>query len=324
MARTSIKQTEALVHLNTTLNRFGANVALALYQVQTDLRATEQQVTQKLQKLNRALEQQQHIVASAERAYRACLAAANRQRQPTNCRRFETEIILAKTGMKKIETELVALNQLSRRLKIVSTAYTLHANRLQSLTNSHVADATHFLQEKFGYLNAYAASSPKTDGTALPSPASGSASFVVSAAPAVGGVYPLPLDPLGRPTGVHAIITKDMINTGSSATSKVTPPAFGGQAAKHHRGHLLAKELGGSGTDPRNIVTMHGYANQSYQGMRYWETLARSLAESGDTVHYTIVPVYRGNDPLAIGFNVNITVPGKLIYGSVINKPKST
>ena len=52
------------------------------------------------------------------------------------------------------------------------------------------------------------------------------------------------LDKLGRPTGAKAVITNDMIVTGSATSSSITPPGFAGGGkggAGHARGHLLGK-----------------------------------------------------------------------------------
>ena len=65
------------------------------------------------------------------------------------------------------------------------------------------------------------------------------------------------LDSLGRTTGIEAAITQDMIGTGSPAKSSIKPAGFGGQAQGHARGHLLGNQLGGSGSDPRNLVTIY-------------------------------------------------------------------
>jgi len=65
------------------------------------------------------------------------------------------------------------------------------------------------------------------------------------------------LDSLGRTTGIEATITLDMIGTGSPAKSSIKPAGFGGQVQGHARGHLLGNQLGGSGSDPRNLVTIY-------------------------------------------------------------------
>jgi DNA/RNA non-specific endonuclease len=56
------------------------------------------------------------------------------------------------------------------------------------------------------------------------------------------------LDSLGRPTGIHAEITPDMLGTGTDASRGIRPAGFEGGAAGQARGHLLGKQLGGSGS----------------------------------------------------------------------------
>ena len=63
-------------------------------------------------------------------------------------------------------------------------------------------------------------------------------------------------DALGRSTDIEATIIKDMIGTGTRTSTKVNPVGFEGQVSGHARGHLLGKQLGGSGTDKRNLVTI--------------------------------------------------------------------
>ncbi|MEM9246230.1 MAG: RHS repeat-associated core domain-containing protein, partial [Cyanobacteria bacterium P01_F01_bin.153] len=84
------------------------------------------------------------------------------------------------------------------------------------------------------------------------------------------------LDSLGRPTGVTAVITPDMIKTGSPALRSIKPPGFKGGAAGHARGHLLGSQLGGSGAEPRNLVTIQqNPANTPV--MRGFETQIRNV-----------------------------------------------
>ncbi|MBD2795497.1 PAAR domain-containing protein [Xenorhabdus sp. 18] len=65
------------------------------------------------------------------------------------------------------------------------------------------------------------------------------------------------LDELGRPTGVHATLDKGHINTGTHANPNIQPPGFiTGKGSNRARGHLLGRQLGGSGDDVRNLVTL--------------------------------------------------------------------
>lgn len=128
------------------------------------------------------------------------------------------------------------------------------------------------------------------------------------------------LDDLGRPTGISATITKDMIKTGSPANSSIKPPGFEGggkDSPGHARGHLLGNQLGGSGDDPRNLVTL--FQNPAnHPAMSILEGQVRDAVESGQTVIYTATPIYQGDNlvPSGItisakgsgGFNLSVTV----------------
>jgi hypothetical protein len=132
------------------------------------------------------------------------------------------------------------------------------------------------------------------------------------------------LDQLGRPTGVKATITKDMIGTGTPASSSIRPPDFDQLPVQNRaRGHLLARQLGGSGSDPRNLVTMEQTPANS-PVMRDFENQVRAAVEDGQTVDYSATPIYDGDNPIpqgitlqgkgSGGFNLNTTVlnpPGR-------------
>ncbi len=66
-------------------------------------------------------------------------------------------------------------------------------------------------------------------------------------------------DNLGRPQGAYGLFKKAMINTGTSANPNVRPPGFisGKSPYLHSRGHLIGRQMGGSGDDPRNLVTLY-------------------------------------------------------------------
>jgi hypothetical protein len=131
------------------------------------------------------------------------------------------------------------------------------------------------------------------------------------------------LDSLGRPTGINAIITSDMIGTGSSASSSIKPPGFlgGGKGgAGHARGHLLGKQLGGSGTDTRNLVTL--YQNPvNTPVMRDFETSVRKTVEDGQIIDYSATPIYKGNNFMPSGVTLNASGDGGFqLYVTIINR----
>ena len=125
------------------------------------------------------------------------------------------------------------------------------------------------------------------------------------------------LDSLGRPTGVSATLDNSMLHTGSSAKSSIRPPGFAGQSSGHARGHLLAKQLGGSGTDERNLVTL--FQNPvNTPIMRGFENQIKKAIEAGEIIKYRVTPDYIGNSliPDSIhmvaigdrGFQLDVTI----------------
>jgi RHS repeat-associated protein len=139
-------------------------------------------------------------------------------------------------------------------------------------------------------------------------------------APRSGAVRYGELDDLNRPTGVTATLTKDMVGTGSPAARSITPPGFGGGEVGHARGHLLGNQLGGSGSDPRNLVTIfQNPANSPV--MRGYENQIRAALESGQVVDYTVTPIYRGFELMPVGITLRASGSGGLdISLSVLNR----
>ena len=132
-----------------------------------------------------------------------------------------------------------------------------------------------------------------------------------------------PLDSLGRPTGVEAYITQDMINTGTKANRGIRPPGFvsgGPGGAGHARGHLLGKQLGGSGDEERNLVTL--WQNPvNTPVMRGYETTVRGWADAGNDVLYSSTPIYEGSNPMPVGVTLSAeSSAGHTLDVSVINR----
>ncbi|KAF1297709.1 DNA-entry nuclease [Enterococcus sp. JM4C] len=113
-----------------------------------------------------------------------------------------------------------------------------------------------------------------------------------------GWIDYFPLDSQQRPTGAEALLTKEMINTGTSANRDIRPPGFiSGPKYDHSRGHLIAKQFGGSGDEPKNLVTLYQYpVNDPY--MNFYELKIRHALNEGDTVRYRVTPIYQGKDLL--------------------------
>ncbi|GEK04587.1 hypothetical protein TNCT1_68630 [Streptomyces sp. 1-11] len=148
-------------------------------------------------------------------------------------------------------------------------------------------------------------------------------------------VYYMPLDGLGRAQGVDACLSPGGFNyfKGKDAdgvekfpgvqseiwgTSTSWPPSYApddrvagyysaeearktGKAAVN-RGHLLAKSLGGSGTDRRNLVTLYRNANSPVMS-KFEDEIAGRLAV-GETVWYSARAHYEGDDPIPVSVSI--------------------
>jgi RHS repeat-associated protein len=112
------------------------------------------------------------------------------------------------------------------------------------------------------------------------------------------------LDDLGRPTGASATLTQDMLGTGTRANPGITPPGFqGGFGTTHARGHLIGRQLGGSGDVPQNLVTiLQNPANTPV--MRGFENAAAAAVRAGQTVSYSSVPIYQGVNAVPRGITI--------------------
>lgn len=114
-----------------------------------------------------------------------------------------------------------------------------------------------------------------------------------------------------------------MIKTGTPANPNIIPPGFEGggpDSPGHARGHLIGNQLGGSGDDPRNLVTL--YQNPTnHPIMSGYERQIRNAVQNGETVIYKSTPIYKGNDLIPVGvtlsaqgsggFSLNVTVLNK-------------
>jgi hypothetical protein len=60
------------------------------------------------------------------------------------------------------------------------------------------------------------------------------------------------------PHTAKAVLTSTNMTGGSGPDQSILPPGFfsGGCPTHHQRGHLIGNKLGGSGTDPQNLVTL--------------------------------------------------------------------
>ncbi|MFN3583179.1 DNA/RNA non-specific endonuclease [Phenylobacterium sp.] len=97
----------------------------------------------------------------------------------------------------------------------------------------------------------------------------------------------------GQATGVTATVTKSMLGTGTRADPRLTPPGWQGNGLTYNeaRGHLLARQLGGRGDEPRNLVTLTQNAANSPHMSGFERQVARRVRD-GEVVEYSATPLY--------------------------------
>jgi RHS repeat-associated protein len=109
-------------------------------------------------------------------------------------------------------------------------------------------------------------------------------------------VEPWPLDHRGRPTGASGTLTRRDLRPTDSSPPTFDPPGWQGGGHPHHqqRSHVVADTLGGSGSDPRNLVTLTDGSN--HPGMSSVEgRVRRHIQQNGGPVSYEVRVNYRDN-----------------------------
>ncbi|MFR9725136.1 DNRLRE domain-containing protein [Streptomyces sp. MS19] len=112
-------------------------------------------------------------------------------------------------------------------------------------------------------------------------------------------------------------------NGGSRTTEKIRPPGY--QWATRFAGymglnppdainncHLIGKDLGGSGTDLRNLVTCSRQANYSVSGLghvpdhmfSFESDISDAVKEDGQVVHYVVTPRYAGERTVPVSIEL--------------------
>lgn len=107
-------------------------------------------------------------------------------------------------------------------------------------------------------------------------------------------------------TGIQACLTEPMPE-GSIVPDRFFPPGYKRYSGLH-RSHLLGKQLGGSGKEPANVVTLFREVNTP--AMRGYENMVRdALRAPGAKVMYTSKPLYRGPEdtPSAVWLTATVT-----------------
>jgi hypothetical protein len=107
------------------------------------------------------------------------------------------------------------------------------------------------------------------------------------------------IDPVtGQRSGIVATITPAMVQAaandqlGSEPDPSIHPPGWDQLPSRNRaRGHLLGRQLGGSGENPANLVTLY-QQRANTPVMRDYETMVADAVRSGQTVHYEVTPLY--------------------------------
>ncbi|WP_409022069.1 DNA/RNA non-specific endonuclease [Dellaglioa sp. P0083] len=103
------------------------------------------------------------------------------------------------------------------------------------------------------------------------------------------------LDTLGRATQANALLVKALESRGSSADASIRPTGFvsGLSPYFHSRGHLIGRQLGGSGDKKENLATLYqNPVNTPY--MTKYENAVRAAVDKGDHVRYQVTPIFSG------------------------------
>jgi hypothetical protein len=107
------------------------------------------------------------------------------------------------------------------------------------------------------------------------------------------------IDPkTGQRSGITATITPAMVRAasdhqvGSEPDESIRPPGFEQLPSRNRsRGHLLGRQLGGSGEVASNLVALY-QSRANSPVMRDYETMVADAVKGGETVSYQVRPLY--------------------------------
>src|SRR5262245_11791268 len=102
----------------------------------------------------------------------------------------------------------------------------------------------------------------------------------------------------GQRSGITATITPRMVaaaardQLGSEPDPSIRPPGFDQLPSRNRsRGHLLGRQLGGSGEVAANLVALY-QSRANSPVMRDYETMIADAVRNGETVRYRVRPLY--------------------------------
>jgi DNA/RNA non-specific endonuclease len=115
-------------------------------------------------------------------------------------------------------------------------------------------------------------------------------------------------DGQGRPTRVEVRLTNSVLGLGSDPSFR--PPGYDTNLG-HHRGHLLARQLGGGG-GMDNIVIL--YSNINNGPMSSFESRIANVLRRNGTIDYTVDVIWGGTNNTWIPMRIEINATG--FYGN--------
>jgi hypothetical protein len=120
----------------------------------------------------------------------------------------------------------------------------------------------------------------------------------------------------GQRSGIRATVTPAMVaaaerdELGSPADPDIRPPGYDRLPARNRsRGHLLGRQLGGSGAVAANLVALYQTRANS-PVMRDYESAVAEAVQAGETVRYTVRPLYPSRTHNGAPSAIRITASG--------------
>ncbi|MER5312847.1 RHS repeat-associated core domain-containing protein [Streptomyces sp. NPDC002773] len=146
--------------------------------------------------------------------------------------------------------------------------------------------------------------------------------------PTWGGQVRWERDAHGRPYEMHAVITRNMLDEGTHARNSIIPPGY--QSGKGQaRGHMLARQLGGSGDHDDNLFTVSQNPTNTPK-MSMFEQRVYNAVDGHDVVQYSVYLEYVNDDPDSPPKSIQLEAfgtkkdrDGKLLFdeGTILENP---
>lgn len=146
--------------------------------------------------------------------------------------------------------------------------------------------------------------------------------------PTWGGQVRWVRDEHGRPYEMHAVITRHMLDEGTHARNSIIPPGYQSDKGQA-RGHMLARQLGGSGDIDDNLFTISQNPTNTPK-MSMFEQRVYDAVDDHDVVHYSVYLEYVNDDPDSPPKSIQLEAfgtkkdrDGNLLFdeGTILNNP---